>query len=127
MYVDTDVVLALLKSDDWLGPAVESADLAAPKTSLVTAMEVQLVTFESWSRDRLSAVREEIAEEGVETIPLTADAFDAGAELLPRYDSLNVFDAVHLGHALELGEEIVSTDTLYPDIEEVDHVDPRDL
>lgn len=127
MYVDTDVVLALLKQDDWLAPAVESADLESPKTSLVTAIEVQLVTFESWSRDRLATVREEIEGEGVDILALTPDTFDAGAQLLSTYDSLNVFDAIHLGNALVLDDPIVSTDTLYPRIEEVDHLDPRDL
>lgn len=127
MYVDTDVVLALLKVDDWLVTAVESATLEDPKTSVVTAMEVQLVTFESWSRDRLASVREDVESEGIEVVPLTVEAFDAGAGLLSRYESLNVFDAAHLGHALELGEPIVSTDTLYPELSEVEQLDPREI
>jgi hypothetical protein len=127
MYVDTDVVLALLKQDDWLTPTVESADLESPKRSVVTAMEVRLVTFETWSRDRLATVCEEIAAEGVERLALTPETFDAGAQLLPAYESLNVFDAVHLGNARALDEPIVSTDTLYPRIEQVEHLDPRDL
>jgi len=44
-----------------------------------------------------------------------------------RYEALNVFDGVHLGTARVLDEPIVSTDTLYPSISEVEHVDPRDL
>jgi hypothetical protein len=52
---------------------------------------------------------------------------DAAGDLRRRYGSLNVFDAVHLGTAYTLNEPIVSTDTLYPDIVEVGHIDPRDL
>ncbi|NGM70437.1 hypothetical protein G6M89_15750 [Natronolimnobius sp. AArcel1] len=51
----------------------------------------------------------------------------AAGELRRKYDRLTVFDAVHLGTTYTLEEPIVSTDTLYPDIEEVSHVDPRDL
>ena len=41
--------------------------------------------------------------------------------------TVNVFDAVYLGTAKCHDEAIVSTDTLYPDINEVDSLDPRDL
>jgi hypothetical protein len=44
-----------------------------------------------------------------------------------QYEALNVFDGVHLGSAAVLGESIVSTDTLFPEIPEIEHIDPRDL
>lgn len=68
-----------------------------------------------------------IADKGVELVPLTVDMMEAAATLWTRYGRLNVFNAVHLGSARTLGEPIVSTDTLYPDIAEVEHIDPRDL
>jgi len=40
---------------------------------------------------------------------------------------LNVFDGFHLGTAQPLGESIASTDTLYPNIPEVEIFDPREL
>lgn len=82
---------------------------------------------DEWSRDRVVHAHQEITDLGVETIPLGADTLDAAAELRSRYDSLNVFDGVHLGTAQTLGEPIVSTDTLYPEIPEVESHDPRDL
>lgn len=127
MYLDTDVLLALLKADDWLQSDAESADFDQPKTSVVTAAEIQLVMFDSWSRPRLTQVLTEIEEEGVDLVPMTADAFRTGSELLPEYDSLNVFDAVHVGHARTLDEPLVSTDTLYPRIDEIENLDPRNL
>lgn len=127
MYLDTDVLLALLKPEDWLQEAVRAATFEAPKTSVVTAVEIQLVMFETWSRSDLAGVNSAIEDEDIEVLALAPDTFEAGANLLPSYPALNVFDAVHLGHAMTLDEPIVSTDTLYPKIDEVDHVDPRDL
>lgn len=127
MYLDTDVLLAKLKAEDWLQADVERAEFTDPKTSVITAVEIQLVMFDAWSRARLADVRAEIESEGVELLALTGDGFHAGAELLPEYASLNVFDAIHVGHARTLDEPLVSTDTLYPTIDEVEHLDPRDL
>lgn len=125
MYLDTDILLALLKPDDWLQDAVESATFEEPKTSIVTAIEIQLVMFETWSRSDLASVVEKIGDRDIEMLHFTPTTFQAGADIFPDYPALNVFDAVHVGHAIELDEPIVSTDTLYPKIDEIDHLDPR--
>lgn len=127
VYLDTDVLLALLKAEDWLQSAADAATFESPKTSVVTAIEIQLVMFETWSRSELAGVGERIETEGIELLSLTPEAIQAGSALLPTYSGLNVFDAVHLGHAITLDEPIVSTDTLYPKIDEVDNLDPREL
>lgn len=127
MYLDTDVVLALVKEEDWLKSAVDPDALREPKTSVVTVIEIQLVYFEERGRDFLSAVPDLVRDEGVEILGLSPDVIDASSRLLGAYKRLNVFDSVHLGHASLLEEPIVSTDTLYPDIEEVQHLDPREL
>lgn len=127
MYLDTDVILAVLKADDWLQRTVEELTFTAPKTSIITAVEVQLVMFDVWSRADLAGVKSAIEDEGIEVLPLTPEVFQAGADLLPRYAGLNVFDSIHLGHALSLDEPIVSTDTLYPTIDEITDLDPREL
>lgn len=127
MYLDTDVLLALLKAEDWLQAAAEAAEFDDPKTSIVTALEIQLVMFEAWSRPDLAGLPEAIERAGIQLLPCTREELTAGAELLTVYPELNVFDAAHLGHARTLGEPIISTDTLYPTIEEIDHIDLRDL
>lgn len=127
MYLDTDPVLALLKADDWLSSVVDLEVIDEPKTSVATAIEVQYVMEDSWSRQQLSNTHSKIANEGIKLVPLTVDVMDAAGELRRAYDRLNIFDAVHLGTAYTLEEPIVSTDSLYPEISEVDHVDPRDL
>lgn len=116
-----------MKTDDWLTSSVDLETIEEPKTSVATAIEVQYVMENEWGRDRLADAHTAIVDEGVDVVPLTTDVMDAAATLRKRYERLNVFDAVHLGSAELLGEPIVSTDTLYPDITEVEHIDPRDL
>jgi len=113
--------------DDWLASQVDPATLAEPETSVATAIEVQYVMEDEWDRDRLSRVHDAISEEGVDLVPLTTDVMDEAGTLRQSYARVNVFDAIHLGTANCHDEAIVSTDTLYPDINEVDNLDPRDL
>lgn len=127
MYVDTDVVLAVLKADDWLSSAVDFETIDEPKTSVATCIEVQYAMQDEWDRKRRTVTHERIAAEGIALVPLRLEHLVAGSTLQRSYDRLNLFDAVHLGVATVVDEPIVSTDTLYPLIEEVEHVDPRDL
>lgn len=127
MYLDTDPILAVLKADDWLASAVDLDEIAEPRTSVATTIELQYVLEDEWPRNRLVDVHEEVVDRGIEFVDLQTEAIAAGAELRARYPRLNVFDAVHLGSAKTADEPIVSTDTLYPEIEEIDHVDPRDI
>lgn len=127
MYLDTDVILAELKDDDWLASAVDHTVLDSPVTSTATVLEVQYAMQDEWDRDRLATAHEAIGEAGIRLVDLREDHLDEIRTFRVRYDRVNVFDAVHLGTAYVEGVPIVSTDTLYPDVEEVDHVDPRDL
>ena len=127
MYLDLDVILAELKVDDWLASDVDIDAIEDPKTSVATAIELQYVMEDEWGRDRLARAHREIASQNVELVGLTADALEQAANLRVQYEALNVFDGVHLGSASALDEPIVSTDTLYPEIPEIEHVDPREL
>lgn len=127
MYLDTDAVLARLKVDDWLKSYVSSNTLESPVTSTATAIEVQYAMQDDWSRSKLTTVSGSISDEGIEILPLTLEEIEASEELRTKYDALGVFDSVHLGVAWTNDEPIVSTDTLYPEIDEVEHIDPRDL
>lgn len=82
---------------------------------------------DEWPRDHLASAHEAIAETGIAFVALRAEHLDTAGTLRRRYDRVNVFDALHLGTALVEDHSIVSTDTLYPDVAELDHVDPRDL
>ncbi|MDY6819209.1 MAG: PIN domain-containing protein [Halobacteriales archaeon] len=127
MYLDLDVILAELKADDWLASDVDIDSIDEPKTSIATGIELQYVMEAEWERDRVVQAHQEIASKHIELVPLTSDTLDAAGELRARYDALNIFDGVHLGSAAVLDEPIVSTDTLFPEIPEIEHIDPRDL
>ncbi|MFC6942165.1 PIN domain-containing protein [Salinirubellus sp. GCM10025818] len=127
MYLDLDVILAELKADDWLASDVDIASIEEPKTSVATGIELQYVMEDEWDRDRVVRAHQEITGKDIELVPLTSDALDAAADLRSQYEALNVFDGVHLGSAAVLDEPIVSTDTLFPEIPEVEHIDPLDL
>ena len=127
MYLDTDVLLAFLKRDDWLKSAVDRDALEDPVTSTATVIEIYYVLGDEWSAVQLADVRARVETQGVGFVPLTPQHMDATGRLRTKYDRLGVFDAVHLGVALTEGEPIVSTDTLYPEIDEVAHLDPRDV
>jgi len=127
VYLDLDVILAELKADDWLASDVDIESMAEPKTSVATGIELQYVMEDEWERARVVRAHQEISSMNIELVPLTSDALDAAADLRAQYDALNVFDGVHLGSAAVLDEPIVSTDTLFPEIPEVEHIDPRNL
>ena len=127
MYLDLDVILAELKADDWLASDVNIDSTEEPKTSVATGIELQYVMEDEWDRDRVVRAHQEIVGKAIELVPLTSDALDAAADLRSQYEALNVFDGVHLGSAAVLDEPIVSTDTLFPEIPEIEHIDPRDL
>jgi hypothetical protein len=125
--LDLDVILAELKADDWLASDVDTDSIEEPKTSVATGIELQYVMEDEWERDRVVRAHQEIASQNIELVPLTSDALDTAADLRAQYDALNGFDGVHLGSAAVLNEPIVSTDTLFPEIPEIEHIDPRGL
>jgi hypothetical protein len=127
VYLDLDVILAELKADDWLASDVDLDVTEEPKTSVATGIELQYVIEDEWDRDSVVRAHQEIASKNIELVPLTSDALDAAADLRAQYTALNVFDGVHLGSAAVLDEPIISTDTLFPEIPEVEHLDPREL
>lgn len=98
-----------------------------PKTSVATGNELQYVIEDEWDRDRVVRAHQEISSNNIELVPLTSSALDAAADIREQYEAVNVFDGVHLGSAVVLNEPIVSTDTLFPEIPEIEHIDPRDL
>lgn len=82
---------------------------------------------DEWDRDRVGRAHQEITGNDIELVPLTSDVLDAAGDLRAQHAALNVFDGVHLGSAVVLDEPIASTDTLLPDIPEIEHLNPRDI
>ena len=106
---------------------VDLDSMEDPKTSVATGIELQYVMEEEWGRDRVVRAHQELTSKNVNLVLLTSDTLNAAADLRAQYEALNVFDGVHLGSAAVLDEPIVSADTLFPEIPEIEHIDPRDL
>jgi len=66
---------------DWLASEVDLEAMKAPKTSVATGIELQYVMEDEWPRDRVVRAHQEIADLGIEMIPLGANALDAAADL----------------------------------------------
>lgn len=126
MYLDTDVILALVKDSDWLQSEVDMENIDAPKTSTTALIEAQIV-FIGDSREHAAGVKQEVDSRGIQIVSTGPDVVEKSSAMLEKYERLNVFDSLHLSHAEVLDEKIVSTDTLYPEIDEVENVDPREL
>jgi hypothetical protein len=108
--------------DDWLASDMDIDSIASPKTSVATGIELQYVMEDVWERDRLARAHRTIAE--TRSTDRGVDGRNGRAAV-----GIRVGDRVRRRPPRHrtLGEPIVSTDTLFPDIEEVTHVDPRDV
>lgn len=127
MYLDTDVILSQLKERDWLKESVEKklGEMNEKlKTSAITIVECQIVLLREDSRSSAIDVLDRIREFRVEVLPLTEEVLQLSKELLEKYPKLNIFDSLHLAHVLHEGEKIMSTDSLFDEIEGVARVDP---
>ena len=101
--------------------------MAEPNASVATGIQAQYVIDDGWERARVVRAHQEIASRNIELMPLMSDALDVAADLQTQCDALNVFNGVHLSSAAVLNEPTVSTDTLFPQILEIEHIDPRSL
>ena len=127
MYLDTDVILSLLKERDWLKESVEKKLREVNeklKTSAITIVECQIVLIREESRSSATDVLDRIRELRVEVLPLTEEVLQLSKELLEKYPKLNIFDSLHIAHVLHEGEKIMSTDSLFDEIEGVARMDP---
>jgi len=128
MYLDTDVILALIKPEDWLKAYVEIGleEIKEEKvTSLITVIECEIVLMREYSRELAISAFEEIKKKGIKLLPISVDAIEESTKLQKKYPKLNIFDSVHLANAISRREEILSTDSLFDEIEGVKRIDPR--
>jgi len=44
---------------------------------------------------------------------------------LEKHSNLGIFDSIHAATAIKINEKLVSTDSIYNDIDEVENIDPR--
>lgn len=127
MYLDTDVILALVKEDDWLKKYIDVKKLKSMKTSVLNIIEAQLILEREYSREEAVNVLFKIKKFDIEIFSVDKRILDKSLELRQKYSKLNIFDSVHAASAITNKEVLVSTDTVFPDIEGLESIDPRHL
>lgn len=125
MYLDTDIVLALIKKEDWLKEYVSPATFKGAKTSVLAVIEARLILLREYSRQEALECLGKIQALELTILPLNEKIIEKSNELMSSHEKLGIFDALHAACALVHGEELVSTDTMYREIHELKSRDPR--
>ncbi len=127
MYLDTDVILALVKQEDWLQEHIDLSKLQPAATSVITILEARLVLEREYGRKQALDVLSSVQKHQITLLPFTELILKKSQQLLQKYPRLNNFDSLHAAFALVHNKTLVSTDTLFPTIVEITVKDPREL
>ena len=127
MYLDTDIALALAKEEDWLKEHVVKLNLEHAKTSVLTIIEARLVLNREYSREKALQVLDKIKKLKIGLISLDEEIIAKSQELIEKYNKIGIFDSIHAATAIVNSEELISTDSIFGEIDEVNNKDPRSL
>ncbi|MBI4450808.1 PIN domain-containing protein [Candidatus Woesearchaeota archaeon] len=125
MYLDTDVLLALLKDRDWLKPHISQKLLHGASTSVLNILEAEIVMQREGERDTVLAVGPAVRRHHIAVLPVDDATMILSEELLAAHETLSLFDSVHAALCLRRKLTMYSTDHIY-DALGVPRVDPRD-
>jgi len=53
MHLDTDILLALIKKEDWLKPHIDLKKVNKPKTSVFAVIEAEIILLREYSRENV--------------------------------------------------------------------------
>lgn len=126
MYLDTDVILALAKKDDWLKPFVNLKKIKNPVISAATLIELQLVVNREYGKDKIGDFLKQVKNLNVKSTPINPDVVHKSAELMRKYN-MTTFDAIHASYCIINKENILSSDTIFDSIKEIRRIDPREF
>uniref|UniRef100_A0A7J3X4I1 Ribonuclease VapC n=1 Tax=Thermofilum pendens TaxID=2269 RepID=A0A7J3X4I1_THEPE len=137
MLIETDVLLAHVKEEDWLKPYAEAILRAADAGRLTLYASCEVLHELYYVAVKLGVDREEMLSRVAELthianivwIPATVDIFLAAMALMLEYNMSSVFDAYYAATALlaDPDRAVVSTDHVYERIPGIRRVDPRRL
>jgi predicted nucleic acid-binding protein len=126
-YLDTDCVLALTKESDWLKTIVEEIIACEEPlyTSILTVIECKLVIAREYGRNNMHNMNSRITGLGIELLPVDQKVERMSDQLLKKYNFLGIFDSIHASTAIINGLTLLSTDHIFPLMEELSVEDPR--
>lgn len=125
MYLDTDILLSVIKEEDWLKDYIDISKISKKKTSTLTIIEARIVLEREYSREKAVNALLKIKNTGLEILPIDKKVIEKSQELISRYSKLTQFDAVHAACAIVNDEILLSTDTIFKEIAEVKSINPR--
>ena len=125
MYLDTDIVLALIKDKDWLKKYIKINKIKNPKTSVLTLIEAELVLAREFGRKDVFRINQ-IKNYKIKILSLDEKIFNLSNKLLKQYN-INIFDSLHAAFCLINKEKILSTDHIFDVIENLERIDPREI
>ena len=126
MYLDTDIILALVKKNDWLKPYVNFNKIPSPLISTVTLIELELVINRELGKEEIPGFFKKIKELKVKISPVDENVVQKSAELIGKYD-MTIFDSIHAAFCIINNERILSSDTIFDHVKEISRIDPKEL
>ena len=127
MYLDTDILLALIKQKDWLKPYIKMSKIKNPKTSTLAVIEAEIILLREYDRKDIFDVMKKLENLKIEVLETDKKVMGSSIDLMKKYPRLNVFDSVHAAFSIVHKESILSTDLIFDTIEGLRKIDPRDL
>jgi predicted nucleic acid-binding protein len=127
MYLDTDIILALIKDEDWLKPHINLKRIKNPTTSVFAIIEAEIVLLREYGKEHVFPILNNIKSKKVKIISLDEKILKKALEMLKKYERLNIFDSVHAAYSIIKNDKIISTDNIFDEIEEIERIDPRSI
>jgi hypothetical protein len=90
----------------------------------MTLVEARIVLLRTEERSKVFDLVERISKIGIDIIPYGPDIDNISMILMRKYQFLNTFDSIHIATAMITSNEILSTDHIFPKIEEVEVINP---
>ncbi|MDK2372389.1 MAG: PIN domain-containing protein [Candidatus Korarchaeota archaeon] len=136
MIVETDVLYAYVKVEDWLKPValrlikmIISGKLGEVKASREVLHEIYYVSIEEGVS--LDEILERLTHltliENLRFVETTWEDDLAAISLMRQYGLSSIFDAYYAALALREGEPLISTDRAYDKIPGIERLDPRNI
>ena len=137
MLIETDIILAHIKEQDWLKPYAEKILEMAHKGKVKLYASIELI-HELYYIARKSGIDigvmlEKIVVltkiENIIWIPTTIEIDLTAFTLIMEYDINSIFDAYHAATALlyDPDQTIISTDQIYDKVKGIKRIDPRKM
>lgn len=132
--IESDLLLASIKKEDWLKPVaeriLEEIDSGRLKGVYASTVTIQEIVFWFYNRQLLNELARVVNIllhlKNIEWIELTPETCLTASILISEYN-ISPFDAYHAATALPRDRTILSTEHVYDEIKGIKRIDPKEL